>query len=302
LGAREVAGRTRYSVISSGTELAVYQGQLAGGSFPTGSGYAAIFEVTDVGPEVSRLWVGDLAFCMGNHRSWQRVGEDDAIPVPPNLPAEQAGFARLMGVTMSTLVTTTARPPDRVVVTGLGVIGVFAAQVFGAAGYRVLAVDPDARRRELALALGVAQVAAEPPLDDPNWAGQVSLVLECAGHEGAALAGVNLVRKRGEVVLVGVPWARRTDFSAQTLTNAIFHKYAVVRSGWEWEVPRQPQDFVTGSIYANLAAAMNWLADGRVRVEGLYQVMSPRDCQQAYQGLLHHALDKSAVVFDWSRL
>lgn len=293
----EVQGRTLCTTVSSGTELAVYQGRI--GSFPCGLGYAAVFEVTAVGEQVRSLQPGDRAFCMGNHRSWQRVREAEALLVPPDLPAEQAGFARLLGVTWSTLVTTTARPPDQVLVTGLGIVGLLGAQLFQAAGYRVLAVDPDARRREVALELGVSAALAEAPSDDPQYAGRIALVLECAGHEAAVLAGINLVRKRGEVVLVGVPWAAQTHLSAHALTDAIFHKYAVVRSGWEWEVPLHPEDYRVGSLYGDMAAAMQWLLQGRVRVEGLYALLTPRECQKAYQGLLHHTLDRPAVVFDW---
>jgi len=71
LGAREVAGRTVATLISAGTEL--NGGYLATSGFPRGSGYAAVFEVEEVGREVEGIKVGDLAFCMGPHRSFQRA-------------------------------------------------------------------------------------------------------------------------------------------------------------------------------------------------------------------------------------
>lgn len=299
-GPTQVAGRTLYSVVSSGTELGLYQGQHPTAGFPTAPGYAAVFQVESVGPDVPMLEPGDIAFCMGPHHSYQVCGSRDAVRVPDGVSAQEAGFARFACVVMSALVTTTARPPDPVMVTGLGVVGLMAAQVFQTAGYEVIAVDPDAQRREAAALLGVTKVLAEAPLEDPRYAGNVALVLECAGHEGAALAGVKMVRKRGEVVLVGVPWAKRTDLTAHELNDAIFHRYAVLRSGWEWEVPMHPSDFRTGSMHTNLATGLRWLLEGRLRVDGLYQTMSPADCQQVYQGLLGHTLDRPAVVYDWS--
>lgn len=292
----EVAGRTLYSVISSGTELAVYQGHYGSG-FPVQTGYAAIFEITAVGSEVTTLAPGDQAFCMGNHRSWQRTTAAEALRLPEGLNPELAGLARLMGVTWSTLTTTMARPPALVMVTGLGIIGLLGAQNFRAAGYDVIACDPDPARRDFAAGFGIT-VYPEPPQE---LAGQVALALECSGHEAAALSACNMVCKRGEVVLVGVPWVPRTDLTAHSLLYAIFHKYAVVRSGWEWEVPRHQVDFQQGSIWTNLAGALQSLKEGRVQVDGLYQVMSPQDCQAAYQGLLNHSLPRPAVVFDWER-
>lgn len=300
-GPREVLARTLFSAISSGTETAVYQGHL-GDNFPCGTGYAAVCEVTAVGAEVTAARPGDLVFAMAGHRSSHRLPDSAVWPVPAGLPPEEAVLVRLMGVTMSTLVTTTARPPDKVLVTGLGIVGLLGAQLFQSCGYEVHAVDPDANRREVAAELGVVHVHPETPLEDPDIVGHVALVLECSGHEAATLAGCKAVRKRGEVVLVGVPWVRQTDLSAHDLLHAIFHQYAVVRSGWEWEVPREPTDFLIGSMRANFATGLRWLAEGRVRVGGLYQLMSPRDCQAAYQGLTHRTLERPAVVFDWATM
>ena len=74
----------------------------------------------------------------------------------------------------------------------------------------------------------------------------------------------------------------------------------VIRSGWEWELPRQPEDFRTNSIFENLAGALNWLAEGRVNVDGIYTKYDPEKCQQAYRDLLHKKTPRLAVVFDWA--
>ena len=82
----------------------------------------------------------------------------------------------------------------------------------------------------------------------------------------------------------------------------VFHKYVVLRSGWEWELPMEPTDFRTNSIFGNFKAALDWLAEGRIRVDDLYQAVSPRDAQQAYQDLLHRRARKLATIFDWRGL
>lgn len=299
LGPREVAGRTLATLISAGTELA---GAYRGSQFPRVPGYAAVFEVEAAGSDVEGLRVGERAFCMGPHRSYQRAEADRVLRVPDGLAPEAATFARMMSVSMSTLTTTAARPPAKVLVTGLGLVGHLAAQIFTSCGYEVTACDPVAARQEIARQAGIRRVFPAAPLDDPGFAGQVSLALECSGHEAAALDGCRAVRKRGEVVLIGAPWARRTDLSAHELLHLVFHRYVVLRSGWEWELPLQPADFRNGSIYSNFAAALRWLSEGRVRVDGLYSLASPREAQQAYQDLLHQRAERLAVVFNWENL
>ncbi|MBD3177937.1 MAG: dehydrogenase [Armatimonadia bacterium] len=299
LGPTQVEGRTLVSLISPGTELnAAYRH----GPFPSTQGYGAVLEVEKVGDQVEALAPGDRVFVQGLHQSWQRVDAIASRPVPPELPAEIAVFCRLMGITMSTLTTTEARPPDRVLVTGLGIVGLLGSLIFDACGYAVVACDPDPNRRELAEEKDVPTVLDRVPLEDPLLRGQIGLALECSGTEPAVADACKMVRPRGEVVLVGVPWKRTSDTQAHDLLHAIFHQYAIVRSGWEWEVPLQPAPFVRGSVYDNYAAAMGWLAQDRVDVEGLYEMTSPADCQEAYQNLLHKRGDALTYVFDWSRL
>jgi len=297
LAANEVAGRTVVSLISAGTELAwAYTGDV----FPRRTGYAAVFRVEEVGSDVTDVGPGDLVFCMGNHASHQRHTADKILPLPAGLAPADAVFARLMGVSMSTLTTTAARPPARVIVAGLGPVGHLAAKIFAACGYEVFACDPDEARREFALQTGIKNVGATMPRDDPFWAGKVSLVVECSGHEQSALDGCRMLAKGGEVVLIGVPWKKRTELTAHELLKEVFHRYAVVRSGWEWELPHHATDFHPNSIWDNYRAALTWIADGRVSTTGLAAIYAPAQCQEAYQALLHNRLERLAIVFDWS--
>src|SRR5204863_6310376 len=131
----------------------------------------------------------------------------------------------------------------------------------------VTACDPSPSRRAIAEQAGIGRVLSAVSGDAQEPVGEVSLVLECSGHEQGAVDGCRVVRKRGEVVLIGTPWQRRTDLPAHELLHLIFHRYVTVRSGWEWELPLHPTEFRTGSIHGNLAAALRWLSEGRVSVE-----------------------------------
>jgi threonine dehydrogenase-like Zn-dependent dehydrogenase len=237
---------------------------------------------------------------MGNHRSFQRCGRCDCVRLPDGLPPERAVFARLMGVSMTTLITTRARPGDLVLVTGLGIVGNLAAQMFAACGYETVGVEPNRARRELALSAGLGRVEERVPLEDASVAGRVALAVECSGHEQAVLEACRVVRRGGEVVLVGLPWQRRTDLSAQALLHEVFHRYVVLRTGWEWALPLQGERHAPHSVFGNFAAALQWLATQRVRVEGLYNVAEPRDAQRVYEDLLHQRGRHLTTVFDWA--
>lgn len=294
--ANEIAGPTLVTLASPGTEL---NGAYLGQKFPRYPGYAAIFEVERIGAEVEGVKVGELRFCMGHHRSYQCFAAADTVAVPAGLAPERAVFTRLMGVTMATLSTTTARPPALVLVTGLGPVGNLGAQIFQACGYEVVAIDPDPTRQELAQHVGLGRVFANVPKEDPTIAKQVTLQLECSGHEQAAVDGCHVLQPYGELSQIGAPWTQRNDATVHELLRLIFFNYLTVRSGWEWQLPNHPTNFRRGSIFENYAAGLQWLHDGRVKVDGLYELMDPRRAQQAYQDILHRRLTYLAPMFDW---
>jgi len=148
-GGREIAGHT---VGRSSSRHRRSTRPYLGSHFPTGLGYASVFEVEQAGAEVDPSRVGTRAICLGGHVVAARrrgVGRVRAVDVG----FEQATFARMMVVTMSTLTTTVARPPQPALVVGL------AGRAPGGAdlrvvGYDVTACDPSERRREIALERG----------------------------------------------------------------------------------------------------------------------------------------------------
>lgn len=302
----EVRGPTVCSLISQGTELAWAHGE----DFPLRPGYAAVFRVEEVGEGVTGVRPGELRLSMGHHRGSQQYPAAFTQPVPEGLSPEVAVLARLMGVSMTTLMTTDARPGDRVVITGAGPVGLLAAQNFLIGGYEVTVVDPDETRRAQAARMGVRDVRAAVPLDDPEMKGKVALVVECSGHEGAVRDGCAVVRYMGEVVLVGVPWGRKTEIFAHDILRSVFFGFVRLRSGWEWQVPVLSRQFLweellegynnaPHSTFTGFERALRWLADGRVSVDGLLRRVRPEDPGAIYEAIAARTIEEPFIVLDW---
>lgn len=307
LGANEVRGPTLVTLVSPGTELA----WAGGDNFPIRPGYAAVFEAREIGPGVTGIAPGDRLLCMGAHRSTQQFDARYTLKLPQGMAPEHAAVARLMGVSLTTLMTTTARPGDRVIVCGAGPVGYLAAHQCRIAGYDVALVEPDEGRRAQAVQSGIADVLPSIPIDDPAWRGKVALVIDCSGHEQAVLDGCKIVRKRGEVVLVGVPWKAHTGLLAHEILHEVFFNYAVLRSGWEWEVPVLSRDFVWEELYegynnaphstfSGLAAALRWLSQDRIPLEGLLRAVDPGDPSALYAQLAAKVFEEPFIVMRWS--
>jgi threonine dehydrogenase-like Zn-dependent dehydrogenase len=291
-------GRTIVSLASPGTESQLTRW------WPAGSvlGYSCVFEVTECGADVTDFVPGDLVWSFGGHSDTQHHPAGGVFRLPEGLAPEVAVLCRFLGVSWTTLSTTPARPPAPVLVTGLGIVGHFAAQLFAAAGYRVTAVDPDARRRELALAAGLPDVRPEvaPPAFErfaDQLSGDYALALECSGHEAAALDAARATRYGGEVVLIGAPWQRRTDLFLHDLLDVVFHHFVTVRSGWEGELPGARRPFDRMSMAEVYPAALEWLRQGRIRTEGLAATARPEDAAEVYAGF--SSSPTLSTLFDW---
>lgn len=305
----EIRGRTLCTLVSQGTEI----GWANGDSFPIRPGYAAVFRVDEVGEGVIGVANGELRFAMGYHRATQTHQACNTLPLPDGLEPGTAVLARLMGVSMTTLMTTRARPGDRVIVTGAGPVGLLAAHLFRMSAYQVTVVDPDATRRLQAKDSGIGDVHAAMPLGDPAYQGKVALIVDCSGHEGAVLDGCKIVQRMGEVVLVGVPWRKLSDHSAHDVTHAVFFNHVTLRSGWEWELPIHGRSFqweellegynnAPHSIFGGFDRSMRWLAEGKIPLNGLIHRATPDDPAAIYAAIMARKIAEPFILLDWEAM
>lgn len=145
-------------------------------------------------------------------RAVVRIDADVPFPV-----ASMMGCAVPTGVGAS-LRSARVRPGDTVAVIGCGAVGLNAlmgAVVAGAS--RVIAVDPLAARRELALTLGATETA------DPEGFAELrglDVVVDAVGHPPTVSAAWKAVRRGGTVTVVG---AGRPDQVVEISAYELFH-------------------------------------------------------------------------------
>ncbi len=117
-------------------------------------------------------------------------------PLPDNLSYQHAAMIEPVSVAVHAVGLTSIRLGDTAVVVGAGMIGLLAIQAARLAGCsRVIAVDVDASRLEMARRVGATETA-EAPVD-------ADVAIECVGNSAAVQTAVRSVRKGGAVTLIG---------------------------------------------------------------------------------------------------
>lgn len=123
-----------------------------------------------------------------------------AHPAPEGLDAEQAAMAEPVSVGVWACRKADVTVGDRVLVTGAGPIGLFAAQVArGHGAARVALTDTNAYRLGVADKLGFATYDATQPVP-----GEYDVLFECSGAAAALTTGLRRLARAGRAVLIGM--------------------------------------------------------------------------------------------------
>ena len=153
-------------------------------------GYSLAGRVVAVDDDVVDLEPGDLVACSGSqcahHAERVAVPRNLVARVPDGLALDEAAFVTLGGIATTGLRDTHCSFGETIVVYGLGLLGLLAAQIGAAAGYRMIGIDIDPARLDLAKRLGISDVL------DPTSTDVVAAVLERTDGFGAdgVLVGV----------------------------------------------------------------------------------------------------------------
>lgn len=161
---------TRFSAISAGTELLVYRGllpsdmeqdvnipSLAGTfAYPLKYGYATVGKVAATGADVDPTWNDRMVFCFHPHESAFLADPSELIALPESVDPLDALFLPNMETAVNFVMDGAPMIGERVVVLGLGIVGLLTTALLTRFPLSLLiGVDRYARRREIALELGV---------------------------------------------------------------------------------------------------------------------------------------------------
>ncbi len=133
---------------------------------PIALGYSSAGVAVEVGAGVADIAVGDRVACAGlfvaTHSEVATVPRHLLAPIPDAVPYEEAAFVTLGAIALQAARLATLELGEQVVVYGLGLVGMIAAQLAIAAGCRVIGLDIDAGRVTTARGFGVDAIAAGP--------------------------------------------------------------------------------------------------------------------------------------------
>ena len=202
---------------------------------PLPLGYCNVGWVMEAGRGATGFEVGDRVVSNGKHAEAVSVPVNLCARVPDGVSDDEAAFTVLGAIALQGIRLVQPTLGETVVVTGLGLIGLVTVQLLRAHGCRVLGLDLDPAKCDIArrfgaetvnLSAGEDPVAAAQAMTRGRGVDGVIITASTKSNEPVHQAAL-MCRKRGRIVLVGVTGLElsRADFYEKELTFQVSCSY-----------------------------------------------------------------------------
>lgn len=271
---------------------------------PLPLGYCNVGVVESVGVGADNFQEGDRVVSNGPHADVVRVSKNLVAKIPAEVSDDEASFTVVASIGLQGIRLANPTIGECFVVTGVGLIGLLTVQMLKAHGCRVLAIDYDQDKLDLAKQFG-AEICNPGKGEDPIAAGMAFsrgvgvdgvIITASTKSNDPVTHAARMSRKRGRIVLVGVTGLElsRADFYEKELTFQVSCSYGPGRydSNYEEQGNDYPLAFVRWTEQRNFEAILDMMASGQINVNPLItHRFKFEEASEAYELL---TTDKSA--------
>lgn len=315
----EVRIKTEFTAVSAGTERANLIGEknISGVKeqctevvFPRAFGYSGVGIVEKVGPGVTKVIPGDrVVLYFGLHRQYNIVDQANVHKIKYDaISSLEAAFCVIAGFSIAGIRKTKIEIGESAMVVGLGILGIFAVQLYRAAGaVPVIAVDPNPERRALAAKLG-ADYTLDPT--DANFVETVkeltdgkgvNAIVEVTGVASALVQTLDCAARFGRVSLLGC--SRTPDCNIDFYHQVHYPGVTIVGAN-NFARPNYESSPGFWTFADDCKALLQLMATGRINIKSVIsEIHVPDEAPDVYHRL---AFDYKnfplGVAFDWTHL
>lgn len=277
---------------------------------PLPLGYCNVGTVVAIGKGVTELKVGDRVASNGQHAEFVCVPKNLVAKVPDNVSDEEAAFTVIGSIGLQGIRLLNPQLGETVVVTGLGLIGLIAAQLLKANGCKVIGIDFDEEKIQLARAKGIVAInpakGTDPVkfvMEETDQIGADAVLITASAKTNDVIhQAAEMSRKRGRIVLVGVIGLdiRRDDFYKKELTFQVSCSYGPGRydENYENKGIDYPLPFVRWTEKRNFDTILQAISMGNLDVKSLItEEVELKDYNLIYGDMRKHGSIASIIKY-----
>ena len=276
---------------------------------PIPLGYCNVGVVSSIGEGVVGLSQGDRVVSNGAHADIVKVPKNLCVKIPDQVDDETASFVVVGSIGLQGVRLAELTLGECVVVFGVGLIGLLTVQILRAQGCRVLAIDFDQSKLDLAHCFG-AETCNPNDGEDPVEKGMsfsrgrgvdAVIITAATSSQKPIQQSAEMSRKRGRIVLIGVVGLdlNRADFYEKEITFQVSCSYGPGRYDLSYEEMGNdyPLPFVRWTEQRNFEAILDMMASGKIDVKPLISKRFDfEDAQSAYKNLTENNSDLGIIL------
>ena len=287
---------------------------------PIPLGYSAAGTIISVGPELEGSFqVGQRVAMAGagiaNHSEINAVPANLAVPIPHGVTDDEAAFGTMGAIALHAIRNLDSKLGEVVAIFGAGIIGQIATQLLSLSGVRVIVLDYDETRLDLAQKLGAEKCYNLEAGDINTNIINLTKGIGCDGILIAAATDSNepftiaadIARDRARVCLVGMsgtafPYA---EFMKKELSIIVSRSYGPGRYDQDYEERgiKYPIGFIRWTETENLAEIMRLLSPSSKNRLNLSPLITHHfninQADDAYKMIIKKAVPHLAVILHY---
>ena len=248
---------------------------------PLPLGYCNVGQVVAVGKGVTEFVVGDRVASNGNHAEFVCIPKNLVAKIPENVTDEEATFTVIGSIGLQGVRLLNPQLGETIVVVGLGLIGLVVIQLLRANGCKVIGIDFDQQKVDMAISKGIVAINPSKGIDPVKF---VEEYTNSIGTDGVVITASTksdevihqacmMSRKRGRIILVGVIGLnmRRDDFYKKELSFQVSCSYGAGRYDEEYENKGHdyPLPYVRWTEKRNFETILYSISSGGLDVKSL---------------------------------
>ena len=314
----EVWVKTRISALKIGTDRGNYEGadQVPGApGYPRWVGDSNLGIVQAVGPNVTRVQVGDRVVTRAPHQSEYIISESESVVViPDGVADEDAVYAHLYALSAHCYHKAQFRPGENVAVVGVGVLGLGAIALGPLFGGRIVGIANSPVRMEMSDRMGAHanflynDPQLEAKLDEFTRGQGIDLVILTANPWPAFRTAMQIVRPNGRVSVVSLLGRGEPPLDFNPLAMELFYNKGTSiiavsgRAGYLYpDAGSDPYSTADRYAWDNIADhVVSLMANGGLEPSRLItHRFHYSEMVQAYEMAYHREKNMLGVIFNW---
>ena len=264
---------------------------------PIPLGYCNVGKVIAVGDGVLEFIVGDRVASNGPHAEVVSVPKNLVVKIPDSVPDEDATFTVIGSIGLQGIRLLKPQLGETIVVVGLGLIGLISCQLLKANGCRVIGIDLDQSKCELAQKWGIKTVNPQKSnpvksvMDLTHEIGADGILITASTKSNDVISqAAQMSRKQGRIMLVGVIGLNinRADFYEKELSFQVSCSYGPGRydDSYEQKGIDYPLPYARWTEKRNFEAILEAIKNGSLNVKELITERVPlEDYNQIYENI-----------------